>query len=165
MQRREMKPNGSEYSTCCSQIFDPDGTGFEFVAYDAKEFTTDKKGNPYLSYQEMQAVLSRSLLLYQNGHNGRIPRKLFVHKTSYFTEEEIQGALDAFGGRTEIELVQVVKSTTWYGLKVDGPKERPAPASYPVDRGLYLPVSESECLLWTQGSVAGVNAQTPINPF
>ena len=29
------------YTTCCSQVFDPDGTGFRFVAYDAKEFTQD----------------------------------------------------------------------------------------------------------------------------
>jgi hypothetical protein len=34
---------GNEYSTCCSQVFDPDGTGFQFVAYDAKEFTRDCK--------------------------------------------------------------------------------------------------------------------------
>ena len=94
--------DGNEYSTCCSQIFDPDGTGFEFVAYDTKEFTTDRKGNPYLSYQEMQSVLSRSLLLYQNSHSGRIPRKIFVHKTSHFTDDEIQGAFDAFGGKTEL---------------------------------------------------------------
>ena len=49
--------SGYDYTTCCSQVFDPDGTGFEFVAYDTREFTTDSKGNPYLSYQEMQAVL------------------------------------------------------------------------------------------------------------
>ena len=32
---------GNEYTTCCSQLFDPDGTGFRFVAYDAREFTQD----------------------------------------------------------------------------------------------------------------------------
>ena len=52
---------GNLYSTCCSQIFDPDGTGFHFVAYDAREFTQDGRRNPYLSYYEMQSVLSRSL--------------------------------------------------------------------------------------------------------
>lgn len=158
---------GNEYTTCCSQVFDPDGTGFEFVAYDTREFTTDRKGNPYLSYQEMQAVLSRSLLLYQNNHRGRIPRKIFVHKTSHFTEDEIQGALDAFGGKTELELIQVVRNTNWYGLKVDGPRakgEPVMPANYPVNRGLYLPISESECLLWTQGSVMGVNSQKTNQP-
>jgi len=158
---------GSEYTTCCSQVFDPDGTGFEFVAYDTKEFTTDRKGNPYLSYQEMQSVLSRSLLLYQNGHSGRIPRKIFVHKTSYFTDDEIQGALDAFGGKTELELIQIVRNTNWYGLKVNAPREtgqQRMPASYPVERGLYQPITKRECLLWTQGSVMGVNPQNPNQP-
>ena len=49
---------GNLYSTCCSQVFDPDGTGFQFVAYDAREFTQDDQNNPYLSYYEMQSVLS-----------------------------------------------------------------------------------------------------------
>ncbi len=159
--------DGNEYSTCCSQIFDPDGTGFEFVAYDTKEFTTDLKGNPYLSYQEMQSVLSRSLMLYQNSHSGRIPRKIFVHKTSHFTEDEIQGAFDAFGGKTELELIQVIRGTNWYGLKLDKPRAagaKPTPAAYPIDRGLYQPISETECLLWTQGSVMGVNPTKPNEP-
>jgi hypothetical protein len=161
------REGGNEYTTCCSQVFDPDGTGFEFVAYDTREFTTDRKGNPYLSYQEMQSVLSRSLLLYQNGHSGRMPRKIFVHKTSHFTDDEIQGALDAFGRKTELELIQVVRGTNWYGLKVDAPRangEKAGPANYPIDRGLYQPISENECLLWTQGSVMSVNPQFPSQP-
>ena len=152
--------DGHDYTTCCSQVFDPDGTGFEFVAYDTREYTTDKKGNPYLSYQEMQSVLSKSLHLYQNGHNGRMPLKIYVHKTTHFREEEIQGAFDAFGRNTEVELVQIVRSTNWYGLKVDGPRgvnQKSTPANYPVDRGLYQPLTNRECLLWTQGSVKGVN--------
>jgi hypothetical protein len=35
----------TEYTTCCSQVFDPDGTGFQFVAYDTREFTKDGKDN------------------------------------------------------------------------------------------------------------------------
>jgi hypothetical protein len=156
-----------EYSTCCSQIFDPDGTGFEFVAYDTREYETDRRGNPYLNYQEMMSVLSRSLLLYQNGHYAHVPRKIFVHKSTHFTEEEIQGALDAFGSKTEVELIQIVRGTEWYGLKVDAPTRRgqkSVPARYPLERGSYLPISEDECLLWTQGSVSGVNPQRANQP-
>ena len=159
--------DGNEYSTCCSQVFDPDGTGFEFVAYDTREFTVDRKGNPYLSYQEMQSVLSRSLFLYQNGHGGRVPKKIFVHKTSHFTEEEIQGAYDAIGTATEIELIQVIQGSRWFGLKIDGPKppqNKGGPALYPIGRGVYQPISENECLLWTQGSVAGINQQRAHQP-
>ena len=154
--------NGMEYSTCCSQIFDPDGTGFEFIAYDTREFITDMKGNPYLSYQEMMSVLSRSLLLYQNGHYAHVPRKVFVHKSTHFTEEELQGAFDAFGPRTEVELIQVIRGTNWYGLKIEKPRRhgnKAVPASYPIERGSFLPISDTECLLWTQGSVLGVNPQ------
>ncbi len=158
---------GHDYTTCCSQVFDPDGTGFEFVAYDAREYTTDRKGNPYLSYQEMQSVLSKSLHLYQSSHNGRMPRKIFVHKTTHFKEEEIQGAFDAFGKNMEVELVQIIRNANWYGLKVDGPRSpnlKPTPARYPVDRGLYQPLTGSECLLWTQGSVMNVNPQNANQP-
>ena len=162
------REGGYDYTTCCSQVFDPDGTGFEFVAYDTRDFMTDRKGNPFLRYQEMQSVLSKSLHLYQNSHNGRIPRKIFVHKTTHFTEEEIQGALDAFGNKTEIELIQIVRASSWYGLKIDGPRAsnpKPSPANYPVDRGLYQPLTGSECLLWTQGSVTGVNQQREHQPI
>lgn len=159
--------DGMEYTTCCSQIFDPDGTGFEFVAYDTREFETDRKGNPYLSYQEMMSVLSRSLFLYQNGHYAHVPRKIYVHKSTRFTEEEIQGALDAFGSKTEVELIQIVRGIEWYGLKVDSPQwggQKARPAGYPLERGSYLPLSDTECLLWTQGSVTGVNAQQVNRP-
>ncbi len=159
--------SGHDYTTCCSQVFDSDGTGFEFIAYDTREFITDRKGNPYLSYQEMQSVLTKSLHLYQNGHKGRTPRKMFIHKTTHFTEDEIQGAFDAFGGKTEIELIQVMRSSNWYGLKINGPSGvslKASPAPYPVDRGLYQPLTRTECLLWTQGSVAGINPQRQDQP-
>ena len=158
----------NEYCTCCSQVFDPDGTGFEFIAYDTKEYSTDRRRrNPYLSYQEMQSVLSKSLRLYQRSHCGRIPRKIFIHKSTHFTEDEIQGAFDAFGSKIKLELIQVVRNSGWYGLKVNDrkqPRKRPSPAPYPVDRGSYLPISENECLLWTQGSVTGVNVERPNQP-
>lgn len=159
-----MKPaaGGNLYSTCCSQIFDPDGTGFHFVAYDAREFTQDGRRNPYLSYYEMQSVLSRSLQIYQSRHFGRTPRKITVHKNTAFKEEEILGALDSFRDGTEVELVQIVKNVPWKGIRFDE-RTRPRPHNYPVERGTYLPIECDEALLWTQGSVTGVHVGNPGN--
>lgn len=151
---------GNLYSTCCSQIFDQDGTGFQFVAYDAKEFTQDKQKNPYLSYYEMQSVLSRSLEIYQRGHFGRVPKKITIHKNTPFKEEEILGALDSFRDGTEVELVQIVKGVNWKGVRFDF-KTPPKPFNYPVERGTYLPIDVNEALLWTQGSVQGVHVDNP----
>lgn len=152
--------SGNLYTTCCSQVFDPDGTGFRFVAYDAREFTQDSKKNPYLSYHEMQSVLSRSLEIYQTGHFGRVPSKITVHKNTPFQDQEILGALDAFRDGTEVELVQIVKGTNWKGIRFDNQK-RPLAHDYPVMRGTYIPIERNEALLWTQGSVTGVHVQSP----
>ena len=151
---------GNLYSTCCSQVFDPDGTGFRFVAYDAKEFTQDAQKNPYLSYYEMQSVLSRSLEIYQRGHLGRVPQKITIHKNTPFKEAEILGALDSFRDGTEVELVQIIKDVHWRGVRFDT-NTPPAAYNYPVTRGTYLPISPNEALLWTQGSVQGVHVDNP----
>ncbi len=152
--------DGNSYTTCCSQVFDPDGTGFRFVAYDAKEFIQDNQKNPYLTYYEMQSVLSRSLEIYQSGHFGRVPRKITIHKNTQFKEEEILGALDSFRDSTEIELVQIVKGTNWKAIRFDY-KSPPKPFNYPIERGIYLPIDKNEALLWTQGSVQGVHLTKP----
>ena len=152
--------DGTLYSTCCSQLFDPDGTGFQFVAYDAKEFTQDSRKNPFLSYHEMQSVLSRSLEIYQRGHFGRVPGKVTIHKNTMFREEEILGAIDSFRAGTEVELVQIVQSTPWKGVQFVGAAQS-RPHSYPVVRGTCLPVDSGEALFWTQGSVKGVHTQGP----
>lgn len=149
--------DGTQYSTCCSQVFDPDGTGFRFVAYDAKEFTLDGRKNPYLSYYEMQSVLSRSLEIYQRGHFGKIPEKITIHKNTEFKEEEILGALDSCRDGVEVELVQIVKGVEWKAARVKGT----VPDNYPVQRGTYLPIDRDEVLFWTQGSVKGVNLKNP----
>lgn len=151
-------PEGTEYSTCCSQVFDPDGTGFQFVAYDAKEFTQDRSKNPFLSYYEMQSVLSRSLEIYQRGHFGLLPSKITIHKNTEFKEEEILGALDSFNDSTEVELVQIVQETDWSGLRYNNNNQ---PFNYPIERGTYIPMDRNEALLWTQGSVVGVHASNP----
>ncbi len=151
---------GNQYSTCCSQVCDPDGTGFQFVAYDAKEFTQDNQKNPYLSYYEMQSVLSRSLEIYQRGHFGRVPQKITVHKNTPFKEEEILGALDSFRDGTDVELVQIVRRVNWKAVRFNT-KSPSEPFNYPVARGTYLPLEVNEALLWTQGSVLGVHVSNP----
>lgn len=152
--------SGNLYTTCCSQVFDPDGTGFQFVAYDATEFTQDEHRNPYLSYYEMQSVLSRSLAIYQNGHFGRVPKKITIHKNTEFKDEEILGAMDSFRQGTEVELVQIVKGVDWQGVRFDS-KRPPQPNMYPITRGTYLPVDTDEALFWSQGSVQGVHVDNP----
>lgn len=149
--------SGNEYCTCCSQVFEPDGTGFEFVAFDTKPKFTDRRKNPYLTREDMQSVLTRSLQIYQMNHFRKTPKKITIHKNTHFTDEEILGALDSFNDGTEIELVQIVEKSPFIGIKY---KDR-QPDSFPINRGCYLPISDNEALLWTQGLVPKISLENP----
>lgn len=147
----------AQFYTCCSQIIEADGLGFEFVAYDTRAENVDYANNPYLSSEDMQAVLLKSLQVYQRNHRGRHPRKITIHKSTKFTEQEIRGALDSFNESTDVELVQILERAPLIGFKWND-KE---PEKYGVPRGTYLPISEHEALLWTQGPTTGAHLTNP----
>ena len=56
----------AHYVTCCSQVFDMDGGGMQFVAFEARDAVADveeARRNPFLSRDDMRAVLARSVVL------------------------------------------------------------------------------------------------------
>lgn len=149
------------FVTCCSQVFDGDGAGLEFVAYDANEVEV-QRDNPFLSRNEMFRVMTRSLDLYRRRHSGRTPRRVIVHKSSEFKPEEMKGCMEAFHLCESVDLVQVVEDLAWRGAKIDKPKtgrRKGTPASFPIERGSLLELGARECLLWMRGNVAGINAR------
>lgn len=145
--------NKHDFTTCCSQVFDSDGTGLEFIAYDAGEIDFRVGDNPFLTRAEMRRVMSKSLSLYQKRHSGRPPKKLIVHKTSYFSKNEIDGAFDAIPSNIDLELLQIIDSSNWKGIKYISSSGKTIPDSYPIDRGNYVQSGAHEVMLWTQGNI------------
>ena len=102
------------FVTCCSQVFDSDGAGLEFVAYDAREVDV-QQDNPFLSQNEMFRVMTRSMDLYRRRHAGRSPRRVMVHKSTEFKREERDGCMEALRVCEAVDLVQVVEHVDWRG--------------------------------------------------
>lgn len=151
----------SQFVTCCSQVFDSDGGGMQFVAYDARDRIEDSdeaRRNPYLSRADMRAVMARSLRLYQSRNGGRVPRRLTVHKTTAFTEDEIAGATDALSAVDEIECIEITTNVAWRGVWLRAPKNgtKGVPDGYPVHRGTMVPLSGTTSLLWVAGNAPSV---------
>jgi hypothetical protein len=148
---------GDQFVTCCSQVFDADGGGMEFVAYDVGDgFDRD---NPFLSRADMRAVMARSLSVYQERNAGRLPRRVVIHKTQAFRDEEIDGCFDAWGRTNEIECVQVVASNHWRAVRLLAPREaeeRSRPDRWPVERGTLVPFSDRSILLFLNGDAPSV---------
>lgn len=58
---RPLESDRPRFVTCCSQVFDAEGSGLlEFVAYDAHEVEV-QRDSPYLSRTEMFRVMTRSM--------------------------------------------------------------------------------------------------------
>ena len=148
-----------QFVTCCSQVFDADGAGLEFIAYDTDDVRVERD-NPFLSRSEMRRVMARSLAIYQRRHSGRPPKRVVVHKSTEFKSEEIDGCFDAWQGAEGLELIQVQQDVFWRGIQIDPPRDKGgnkgAPAAYPCRRGSFLPLGGRDVLLWTQGNTPTV---------
>ncbi len=155
-----LRPNNSDrprFVTCCSQVFDSDGAGLEFIAYDAHEVEVHRD-NPFLSRNEMFRVMTRSMDLYRRRHAGRAPRRVMVHKTTEFKPDEVAGCMEALHLCEAVDLVQVVEHVDWRGVRIDrGSHGRKGqPARFPVPRGTLVGLGRREALLWTHGDVEGI---------
>ena len=145
------------FVTCCSQVFDAEGSGLEFVAYDAHEVEVQRE-NPFLSRTEMFRVMTRALDLYRRRHAGRSPRRVMVHKTTEFKPDEIDGSMEALHLCEAVDLVQIVEDVGWRGVRIDGSgsAKKGTPAAFPVARGTLIGLGPREALLWTHGDVRGI---------
>lgn len=105
------------FAICCSQVFDAEGSGLEFVAYEADGVHMLGK-NPFLRRDQMLKVMARSLAIYQRKHSGDPPRRVVVHKNTEFRPDEIEGVFDALPNANSIELVHVQQSCGWRGVLI-----------------------------------------------
>lgn len=155
----------AHYVTCCSQVFDMDGGGMQFVAFEARDPVADlaeARRNPFLTRDDMRAVLARSLELYQGRNAGNLPRRLVIHKTTAFKQEEIEGAFDALAGVPEIECVEVGAASCWRGvwlIESGRPKPPTKPSGYPVPRGTMVVRSGNSALVWVAGNAPEVSTK------
>jgi hypothetical protein len=147
------------FVTCCSQVFDADGGGMEFVAYDVGDGVDFD--NPFLTRGDMRAVMARSVVIYQARHAGRLPRRVVIHKTQPFRDDELDGCLDAWSSVDELECVQVQSSSDWRAVRLlappSGSTERSQPDGWPVMRGTLVPLSGQSVLLFVSGNAPGVS--------
>jgi hypothetical protein len=145
------------FVTCCSQVFDSDGAGLEFILYETDEVQIIRN-NPFLNRSDMRKVMARSLALYQRQHAGRTPKHVVVHKSTEFKNEEVDGCFDAWQSAEGLDLVHVQQHVMWRGVKLEqatGNKKGKAP-NYPCERGTLLQIGDREVLLWTQGNAPAV---------
>ena len=154
---RPLQSDQPRFVTCCSQVFDAEGSGLEFIAYDTKEVEV-QRDNPFLSRTEMFRVMTRSMDLYRRRHAGRSPRRVMVHKSTEFKPDEIDGCMEALHLCETVDLLQVVEKIGWRGIRIEQNthSRKGKPAAFPVARGTVIEIGPREALLWIHGDVQDI---------
>jgi hypothetical protein len=143
----------NEYVTCCSQVFDSQGGGLEFIAYNLEPRDRGSRNNPHLSREEMRTVMGRTADLYRLRHAGAMPQRFVIHKEHAWRDDEIEGVYDAWGAAASVECISLQRSR-WRGveLKAQGTAETgPVPQSMAIKRGTIQQFDGFSGLLWTRG--------------
>ena len=145
---RAQQSERPRFVTCCSQVFDAEGAGLEFVAYDAHEIEV-QRDNPFLSRTEMFRVMTRSLDLYRRRHAGKSPRRVIVHKSTEFKDDEVDGCMEALHLCEAVDLIQVVEDVSWRGVRINADRDHPKKG-----RPAHSPSPAVRCSDWVRGNAS-----------
>jgi hypothetical protein len=129
-------------ATSLAQVFNERGEGVIVRGGPAKVSRVDKQ--PYLPRDDAEALLCEALAQYRGEHR-HLPARVVVHKTSRFTDTEIEGfraAADA-ADIDALELVAIAPASTRFFT----------PRTAPPFRGTHIVLDQRSQLLYTTGSI------------
>jgi hypothetical protein len=144
----------------CSHIYNSLGQGLKYKLSKVEDCTFDRQNNPYLSYQDAYkfGTLIRELFL---NAMGEIPKRVVVHKRTYFKQEEIKGIVDSLSksGIKQIDLVEINFEPDARFIAMFSNQQEIRPNNFPLPRGTCFLVDDFTALLWTHGIVPSVKEE------
>lgn len=123
-----------------AQAFSTNGGGFALRGSTLEPDPDDRRRTPHLS-KEQAHLLGRRVLAEYTGRNGEPPKRVVLHKSSRFWQEEEDGFRLAFKDVPVVDLIALSPSSVRLVTH----------ASYPPSRGTLLSVDEARHYLFTSG--------------
>ena len=136
----------------CSHIYNSQGEGLKY-----KLSKVDNpliiQDNPHLSREDALRFANSIRQLFWEAM-GKMPRRVVIHKRTFFTKEEKQGLIDGLGDIEQIDLIEInyEKDIRYVASKLKN--GTPSIDGFPVNRGTCVQLDASTFLLWTHGSVS-----------
>jgi len=139
----EIGRSGKTMRASIAQVYMRTGES-QVIRGEAFEWDEEKeKRNVRLNSQQMQKIVRDSIELFRTQRN-KLPRRVVVHKSTRFSDEELEGCEQACKDIDVLDIVHVIEWPTFraYHEKHD----------YPVVRGTAI-VNADEAMLFTSGYV------------
>ncbi|MDR0604750.1 MAG: SIR2 family protein [Bacteroidales bacterium] len=139
-------------SVGCSQLFDASGTGLRLLLRKINDPQFIHK-NPFMKTDEARQMMGLLREQYYKSNPSAKLERIVIHKTTFFTQDEIQGFTQALEGIDDIELLQIQEFTPWRGIRYENISIDSNVYNYAIKRGTVLQLSDNRYLLWTHGCV------------
>ncbi len=144
----------------CSHIYTSQGEGLKYrLSKVEDQIYWDNQKNPHLSYNDaFHFGLSIKELFYIAMNS--LPKRVVIHKRTYFTKEEINGIKDSLLG-TGVEKIDLIEinfedNIRFIASKINQNGMPYEADSFAVSRGTCVLLNSKSALLWTHGVVPSV---------
>lgn len=160
------KGKESEIIVGCSHIYNSKGQGLKYKLSKVEDkIFWDKQKSPHLSYNDAYSFgISIKELFYST--MNELPKRVVIHKRTFYTNDELNGLRDSLlgNGIKELDLIEInfEDDMRFLASKItqDG---KPDIDGYAVKRGTCIQLSPFTALLWTHGVVTSV--QSPYRKY
>lgn len=138
---RTLRSLGGAMGTSLAQIFTPEGEG---MVLRGDEFPWASRRSPHLRASSAERLLKGALDLYTRQTDGAPPRRVVLHKSSKYSDEELAGFRKAVG-KIDHDFVALLTHPGGVAVFRQG--------KHPVLRGTMITLPGGRCLLYTSGYV------------
>jgi hypothetical protein len=143
----------------CSHIYSSSGEGLKFklsrISNDKIQWRHKK---PHLCYDDAYEFGKNIVGLFYESMN-ELPKRVVIHKRTFFTEEEKQGIIDSLSDSTKIESIDLIEINFEDNIKYASSKIANGKTKidgFSVSRGTCIQLNDKEALLWAHGIIPSV---------
>lgn len=140
----------------CSHIYNSRGEGLRYrLAKVDRPIFRDKK--PHLSYEDAFQFGLSTVQLFVEATNEP-PKRVVIHKRTFFTEEEKSGILDGLKSIPLVDLVEINIEDDLRFINSVRDEDKLKIDMYPVARGICIQLNSFSGLLYTHGTTPSIRA-------
>ncbi len=140
---REVLEENPRLRTSMAQAFTSAGDGYVLRGNSFEWTRSEGERSPHLDSRSASALIADVLELYRRQNQGSVPRRVVIHKTSRFADEELDGFEAACSVVPQHDFVAFGNRGIQFYRTGD----------YPPLRGMYVKFSDTEFALYTDGFI------------
>lgn len=153
---RENQERGKNVVLGCGHIYNSHGEGLRYRLSPIQEPILIR-GNPFMSYEDSRRLGETVRQLFYES-SMKLPRRVVLHKQTYFRKEEMEGLRAGLSGINSVEMLEInYDSALRYVSSIRLADGKFDDDRFPIRRGTALKIDDYSALLWVHGVTDAVN--------